>query len=524
MFRHTLVNHFLECSARKYPDKAALVYRDKRLTYAEIDAMANRLAAEFAGCGVERGDRIAVFMDNSIEAIISVFAALKAGAAFIMINHTTKAEKLEFIMNNSRAKVLLCQSIGLAAVRDINCPSLAKIIICGLNEKNRNSYIRDSAEDRSFVIYEEIINSVAPSRAASRCIDADLASIIYTSGSTGSPKGVMLSHLNMVSAADSITTYLENTRDDIIINVLPMSFDYGLYQILMGFKVGGTVVLEKSFAYPYQVVETMIKEKVTGFPGVPTVFALLLRLKDIDKHDFSSIRYITNTAAALPTSHITKLCELFPHAKLYSMYGLTECKRVSYLPPEELTRRPTSVGKGMPNEEVYIINETGGIAGPGEVGELIVRGSNVMMGYWEMPDETEKCLRPGRYPGEMVLHTGDLFRMDEEGYLYFVARKDDIIKCKGEKVSPKEIENVIYSIDGIIEAAVIGVPDEISGQAIKAFIVPENESRLTEKDILLHCSRHLENHMIPKYVVIRNSLPKTATGKISKSLLTESIK
>lgn len=521
MFRHTLVNHFLEYSVRKYADKVALVYRDKRLTYAEIDAMANRLAAELLGCGVERGDRVAVFMDNSIEAIISIFAALKAGAAFMMINHTTKAEKLEYIMNNSRAKILLCQGIRLDVVRYINCPYLKKIIISGLDDNNRASCFMNHAQDLPCLAYEEIMDSDTCDKVISKCIDRDLASIIYTSGSTGSPKGVMLSHLNMVSAAHSITAYLENTRDDVIINVLPMSFDYGLYQILMGFKIGGTVVLEKSFTYPYQVVETMIKEKVTGFPGVPTVFALLLKLKDVYKYDFSSIRYITNTAAALPTSHIKRLCELFPRAKLYSMYGLTECKRVSYLPPEELERRPTSVGKGMPNEEVYIMNDSGEIVGPGEVGELVIRGSNVMMGYWEMPDETKKCLRPGKYPGEMVLHTGDLFRMDEEGYLYFVARKDDIIKCKGEKVSPKEIENVLYSLDGVLEAAVIGVPDEILGQAIKAYIALEKGSSLTEKEILKYCSQHLESFMVPNYIERRESLPKTVTGKISKKFLNE---
>jgi acyl-CoA synthetase (AMP-forming)/AMP-acid ligase II len=302
-------------------------------------------------------------------------------------------------------------------------------------------------------------------------------------------------------------------------NVLPLSFDYGLYQILMAFSIGATVILEKSFTYPYQIIELIIKEKVTGLPGVPTIFALLLHLKDIDKFDFSSLRYITNTAAALPVSHIHRLRELFPHAHLYSMYGLTECKRVSYLPPEELDRRPNSIGRGMPNEEVFIVNDMGDRVRPGEIGELVVRGSNVMMGYWDTPEETAKCLRPGKYPGERVLYSGDLFKMDDEGYLYFIARKDDIIKCKGEKVSPKEIENVLYSLHGILEAAVVGVSDEILGQAIKAFVALDKGSSLTEKEILRYCSQHLENHMIPKYIVIQNSLPKTDTGKISKKIL-----
>lgn len=520
MFRHTLVNHFLEYSTERYPDKVALVHKNLRLTYSQIDRMANSLANALLNLGIEKGDRVAIFMDNSIEAVISIFGALKASAAFMVINHTTKTEKLQYIMNNSRAKILLTQASRFDILQGINCPYLNTVIIANAEyDNNHTSYIMHKPSHISCISYNEIINTNRDRRVTSKCIDLDLASIIYTSGSTGIPKGVMLSHLNMVSAAHSITTYLENTEKDIIINVLPMSFDYGLYQILMGFMIGGTVILEKSFTYPYQVINTMVEERVTGFPGVPTIFALLLRIKEIEKFDLSSLRYLTNTAATLPVSHIKRLRELFPHAKLYSMYGLTECKRVSYLPPEEIDRRPDSVGKGMPNEEVYIVNEAGERVSPGEIGELVVRGSNVMLGYWEMPEETEKCIRPGRYPGERVLYTGDLFRMDEEGYLYFVARKDDIIKCKGEKVSPKEIENVLYKLDGILEAAVIGVPDEIYGQAIKAYVSLDSGARLTEKDIFKHCSENLENFMIPKYVEILSSLPKTMTGKISKKEL-----
>lgn len=520
MFRHTLVNHFLEYSSERFPDKVALIFKNTRLTYAQLDRMANSLANALLNIGIEKGDRVAIFMDNSIEAVVSIFGILKAGAAFMVINHTTKTEKLQYIMNNSRAKILLTQASRFDVLKGINCPYLNTVIIADADyDNNHTSYIMHKSSDISCISYNEIINTNRDECVISKCIDLDLASIIYTSGSTGIPKGVMLSHLNIVSAAHSITTYLENTEKDIIINVLPLSFDYGLYQILMGFKIGGTVILEKSFTYPYQVINTMVEERVTGFPGVPTIFALLLRIKEIEKLDLSSLRYLTNTAAALPVSHIKRLRELFPQAKLYSMYGLTECKRVSYLPPEELDRRPDSVGKGMPNEEVYIVNEAGEKVGPGEIGELVVRGSNVMLGYWEMPEETEKCIRPGRYSGERVLYTGDLFRMDEEGYLYFVARKDDIIKCKGEKVSPKEIENVLYKLEGVLEAAVIGVPDEIYGQAIKAYVSLDSSVRLTEKEIFKHCSENLENFMIPKYIEILSSLPKTMTGKISKKEL-----
>ena len=287
----------------------------------------------------------------------------------------------------------------------------------------------------------------------------------------------------------------------------------------MAFKLGGTVVLEKSFAYPYVVIDKMIKEKVTGLPGVPTIFSILLQLKDLKKYNFNYLRYITNTGAALPVTHIKALREIFPHAKIYSMYGLTECKRVSYLPPEEIDKRPTSVGKGMPNEEVYIVNEKGDRVGPGVVGELVVRGSNVMRGYWKAPEDTDEILKPGVYTGEKVLYTGDLFKMDEEGYLYFVARKDDLIKTRGERVSPKEIENLLHEIDGVAEAAVIGVPDEILGKAIKAFIVTNNGRKLTEKEVIKHCSHNLEYFMVPKYIEFVDSFKKTSSGKIDKKVL-----
>ena len=320
----------------------------------------------------------------------------------------------------------------------------------------------------------------------------------------------------MISAATSITTYLENVPEDIIIDVLPLSFDYGLYQVLMAFKFGGTVVLEQSFAFPYEIIKQMVKERVTGFPGVPTMFAILLQMEDLKEYDLSSLRYITNTAAPLPVEHLQSLRQIFPQAKLYSMYGLTECKRVSYLPPEELDRRPGSVGRGMPNEEVWIIDKNGNRVGPGVVGELVVRGSNVMSGYWGLPEETALVLKPGKYPGEVILHTGDLFRTDEEGYLYFVGRKDDMIKSKGERISPKEIEQCLCALEGVAEATIIGVPDKILGQAIKAFISCRDGYSLKKQDILKHCKENLEDFMLPKFVQFVESLPKNSNGKIEK--------
>jgi acyl-CoA ligase (AMP-forming) (exosortase A-associated) len=509
-----LLNHFLEKSAEKFPDKIALVCQGERLTYQQINSSANRLAKGLKDFGVERGDRVAIFLENSVESVLSIFGILKADAVFVVINPTTKKDKLAYILNNCRVKALITSPDKTDLLKEVlqKTDSVKSVILTGKQE----SEVKMFFPDKRVSYFDKVLNSCPDNLPQNKNIDLDLASIIYTSGTTGNPKGVMLSHLNMVSASNSITQYLENTSDDIILNVLPLSFDYGLYQILMGFKIGGRVILEKSFLYPYVIVDLMLKEKVTGFPGVPTIFAILLQLEDLKKQNFDSLRYLSNTAAALPVAFIKKIRETFPKAKLYSMYGLTECKRVSYLPPEELDRRPNSIGKGMPNEEVCIVNEDGQRIATGEIGELVVRGSNVMLGYWELPEETAKVLKPGPLPWERVLYTGDLFRIDEEGFLYFVGRKDDIIKCRGEKVSPKEIENVLYNLEGILEAAVVGVPDEILGQAIKAFVVLKEGIILSENDILRYCQKNLEDFMVPKYLELVETLPKTESGKIRK--------
>lgn len=509
------VEEFLEESARRCGGKTALVVGDRRLTYAELEQQCNRLARILVAEGVDRWDRVVIYMENSVEAVVSIFATLKAGAVFVMVNPTTKAEKLSYILNNCGAAALITHAEKFNAAQEcLGAPSLKAVFLDGLVPA------RTCPGGKRLLSLGEILNQsgTLSSPSPKRCIDMDLAALIYTSGSTGRPKGVMVTHLNMVSVSNSIITYLENTPDDIILNVLSLSFGYGLYQVLMAFKFGGTVILERSFTYPADTLDRIVREKVTGVPIIPTISAMLLQM-DLTKWDFSSLRYITNAGAALPTDHISKLRKLLPHVKIYSMYGLTECKRVSYLPPDQIDIRPTSVGRGMPNEEVYIVNEEGNQVGPGMVGELVIRGSNVMKGYWGMPEETDKVLRPGLFPWEKVLYSGDLFRADEEGYLYFVGRKDDIIKTRGEKVSPTEVEEVLYSLRGVAEAAVIGVPDEILGSVIKAVIVPQRGVQLTEQEVLRHCANHLEDFMVPKFVEFWEQMPKTSTGKVAKQEL-----
>jgi acyl-CoA synthetase (AMP-forming)/AMP-acid ligase II len=382
----------------------------------------------------------------------------------VPVNPLTKRDKLAYVLNDMRASALVTHA-GLRATWQ---GALAS------NDSVHTGLVVDAragdlcARCLPYPAPHECIDGAG---AEPGVIDQDLAAIIYTSGSTGDPKGVMLSHLNMVSAARSITTYLGLRESDVVACALPLAFDYGLYQVLMTFKVGATLLLERSFAFPVKVLERMAGEGATVFPGVPTMFSLLMNMSGLDGFDLSALRMVTNTAAALSEEHIRRLRTLFPQAELFSMYGLTECKRVTYLPPEQLDLRPTSVGRGMPNEEVWLVDESGSRLPNGNTGELVIRGTNVMRGYWQKPFETAQRLRPGILPGEVLLYSGDLFRTDEEGWLYFVARKDDIIKSRGEKVSPREVENAIHCLEGVMDAAVVGVPDVLLGEAVKAFVV-----------------------------------------------------
>jgi long-chain acyl-CoA synthetase len=515
-----LVQHFLEQSAGKSPDKVALVFGENRLTYAAIDRQSGQMAFYLKSLGVNRQDRVAIFLDNSVESVVALFGVLKADAIFLMLSPTLKAQKLSYILNDCGVDTIITHVSKAGVVIQASSQSKTLRHIIWVKEKEKDLPLNDRIGHHSFA--EAMAANYEPSTVLPCCnIDIDLASVIYTSGSTGNPKGVMLTHLNMVSAATSITTYLENREDDIIMSTLPLSFDYGLYQVLMAFKFSGTVVLERSFTYPYQIINKMVQERATGFPGVPTIFAILFGLRNLDKIDFSNLRYITNTAAALPPTHIEKLRKIFPHVKIFSMYGLTECKRVSYLPPDEIDRHPTSVGKGMPNEEVLVLDEAGNRVQPGVVGELVVRGSNVMPGYWGLPEETARVLKPGKYPGERMLYSGDLFKTDEEGYLYFIGRKDDMIKSKGERISPKEIEQCLCAIESVAEAAVIGVSDEILGQAIVAYIRCHDGKEVSEKQVLKHCHAHLEDFAVPKFVRFISSFPKTSSDKIDKLTLKE---
>jgi amino acid adenylation domain-containing protein len=499
----TLLHDYLFDSAARFPDKLALVCGDHRVTYGELATRATALAATLVAHGVERGDRVVVFGDNTVETVVAFWGVLAANAVVSIVNPLTKTDKLAYLLNDCRARVLITDS------------HLARVYTPALAQAPHTKTVIVSGDHGEHIAWKDAIAQGAlPHR---RCIDVDLASIIYTSGSTGEPKGVMLTHRNMLTACASISEYLRIADDEVILGVLPLAFDYGLYQMIMAFASGARLVLERSFAFPPQVLKRVVEEKVTGFPGVPTIFAVLAGMSTLSQYDFSAIRYVTNTAAALPVKHITMLRGLFPQARIYSMYGLTECKRCTYLPPEDIDRKPESVGIAIPNTELWLVDEHDNRLGPNQVGQLVIRGATVMKGYWEKPESTAKKLRPGPIPGEQVLYTGDLCRLDEEGYLYFVGRMDDIIKSRGEKVAPKEVEAAIVNIPGVREAAVIGIPDELLGQAVKAFVVLDPGATLDAKTIQKGCQATLENFMVPKVIEIVDELPRTTTGKIKKS-------
>ncbi len=508
-----LLHDWLTRTASGDGEREALVCGARRWSYADIDGGSDGLSGALCAAGLRRGDRVAVYMDNGAEAVIAIYAVLKAGGVVVPVNPLTKSGKLAFIMRDAEVFALITDGhlhgTYEAALAEYRPPFT---IVRGARSEDAAGGHAD---------FWQV--SLSGHKPRVQVIDQDLAALIYTSGSTGEPKGVMLSHLNMVSAATSVSEYLGLCAEDRIFCCLPLAFDYGLYQVLMAFRVGACVVLERSFAFPAAALSMMARERVTVFPGVPTMFSILLGMEGlVMDQDLRSLRMITNTAAALPPHHVQRLRAILPGAILYSMYGLTECKRVSYLPPEDVDRKPGSVGRGMPNQEVYLVGPDGDRLLPGSVGELVVRGSHVMRGYWRRPEETGKCLRPGPIPGEYVLHSGDIFHMDEEGYLYFIGRSDDIIKTRGEKVSPKEIENCLYAIDAVREAAVVGVDDEVLGQALHAFVVLGRDAETTERDIIRHCHARLESYMVPQHVHIVESLPKTDTGKIKRTGLSVS--
>ncbi len=509
-----LLHDSLLAAAEHDPSKTALVVGEERLAYADLLERSRRLARALQERGLERGDRVAIHMSNTAACVTSIFGTLLAGGVFVVVNPETKQDKLAYIVDDAEAAFLLTEG-ALARVFEPVIGDLAslKAVLC-------DAPTEAAGEVESFA---DAVAAADPSPAPPGTIPLDLAALIYTSGSTGQPKGVMMTHQSMVFAAGSISEYLRLGADDRILGLLPLAFDYGLYQLLMSVRIGATLVLERTFAFPAKIVQRVEEESITVFPGVPTVYATFLSMLGRAPLCLPTVTRVTNTAAALLPSMHEGLRRIFPNSLIFAMYGLTECKRVCYLEPELLEERPASVGKAIPGTETILLSPDGDEVAAGETGILHVRGPHVMAGYWRQPELTAQMLREGPAPGERMLCTHDWFTKDEEGFLYFVGRSDDIIKTRGEKVSPLEVENILVGIDGIKEAAVVGVDDEILGQAIRAFVSLDEEASLSEQEIIAACRLRLENFMVPREVVVLDELPRTDTGKVRKKSLLEPV-
>jgi long-chain acyl-CoA synthetase len=510
-----LLGDALLASAIKNPQKIAIIVKGKEFSYASLKECAIKFAFHLTSVGIKRGDRVAIYMNNSWECIVSIYGVTLAGGVFLVINPQIKADKLNYILNDSGAKILISECLLTNDISRalINTQQIQEVILSGKMDP-ANNY-----PNSILIPFDDIIKNEVDNINLPEIIPNDLAALIYTSGSTGFPKGVMMTHQSMAFTSWSLIEYLRLSRDDRILLLLPLAFDYGLYQLLMSITIGGTLIVEQSFIFPALIYKLMDELKPTIFPGVPTIYAMLIATHKNTGLPFDSITKITNTAAALPAEFIPNLQKVFPNALIFKMYGLTECKRVCYLEPELIDLKPTSVGKAIPGTEVFLLSPDGNPVPPGEPGILHIRGPHVMAGYWNNEELSKQMLKPGKIPGDKILCSHDYFKIDEEGFLYFLGRTDDIIKTRGEKVSPIEIENVIYKINGVKEVAVIGIPDKVMGESIGAYITMHVNKLLNEKEVQKECKLHLETFMIPKRVIFLDEMPKSSNGKIDKNQL-----
>ena len=502
------IESHLRESCRRDAGKTAIVDGARRISYAELSSASDGLAAWFAENGIGKGDRVVVFAGNGWQTAVAFYAVWKAGAVACPVNPSTRARRLAFIIADCSPAAIIADARCAATVADTlaTTPKVHLATVLTLPH---------SALPQA-VDFAQCLES-GPFFANPALCDDDLATIIYTSGSTGDPKGVMMGHDNIDAATASIVSYLGSVEGDVILNVLPLSFGYGLTQLLTSVRVGATLVLEKSFAFPTALMERMREERITGFPMVPSMIASLLRMEELDTAWFTSLRYITSAAAPLPVAHIRRLRALLPDVQLYSMYGQTECVRATWLPPVDIDMRPASAGIAIPGTAIQIVDEAGFEVTRGVVGELVVSGPNIMRGYWNNADATAEALRPDPLTGSLRLLTSDLFFAESNGYVTFVSRRDDIIKTGGFKVAPREVESALYDLEGVVEALVVGMPDPVLGETLKAMIVKSADT-LTAEDVLRHCAGILNDFMLPRQVEFCQALPKTGSGKLSRRL------
>jgi acyl-CoA ligase (AMP-forming) (exosortase A-associated) len=509
-----LIHHMLLSNAARYPDKEALVDVSQRLSYTEVAQQCSALASGLCDLGVKRGDRVAIWLESSALQAVAILGASQSGGVFVPINTLLFPEQAAHIMRD-------CGTVGLITTKEKIAASAAVLdTLPSLQFAVSVDGISDCDLKLPVHLLPNILASEYQCNPRDDRIEKDLAAILYTSGSTGKPKGVMLSHGQVMAGSSIVSDYLGITSSERIIGVLPLSFDAGLNQLMTAIQQGGTYV-PMTFVFAREIVKTLERERITGMAGVPTLWSLMAQPNStLEKTALPALRYITNTGGRMPQTVLTALRKALPNKQIFLMYGLTEAFRSTYLPPSELDRRPDSMGKAIPNTEILVVNEKGEPCAPGEIGELVHRGPTVSMGYWGQPDLTAKVLRPHPFDppqlgdSEKVCYSGDLVRMDEEGFLYFVGRRDNMIKSSGFRISPTEVEEVLYQSGKLREAAVIGIPDSALGQVIKAYVTPRDGESVNTESLLSFCAEKVPRYMLPKFMQVVNSLPKTSSGKV----------
>ncbi|WP_322402226.1 acyl-CoA ligase (AMP-forming), exosortase A system-associated [Massilia luteola] len=511
-----LIHDSLFDSAARTPAAEALAYGDKRCSYAQLAAQVRAVAALLLDAKLEPGARVAVYMEKRIENVAAMFGAAAAGCVFVPVNPLLKPEQVAYILADCNVRLLATTAERLAQLAPVleRCPDVRAVLLADGDVSPASA----TPPVLAWPARVDVDVDVAPHRR----IDTDVAAILYTSGSTGQPKGVVLSHRNMVAGAQSVASYLDLRADDRLLAVLPLSFDYGLSQLTTAFMRGASVVL-MNYLFPKDIVAMVARERITGLAAVPPLWTALARLA---WPAGCTLRFITNSGGAMPVPTVQALREVLPDTRIFLMYGLTEAFRSTYLPPAEVARRPDSIGRAIPNAEILVVRPDGTPCDADEPGELVHRGALVALGYWNDPARTAQRFRPapGRDPGlptpELAVWSGDTVRRDADGYLYFIGRSDDMIKVSGYRISPTEIESVLHATGLVAEVAAFGIDHPQLGQAIAVIAVPVEDGVIDGAALLAECKRRLPAYMVPAHIDLRaGPLPRNPNGKIDRNLL-----
>ncbi len=513
-----LLHELPSAAADRSSQAVALHDGDTATCYGDLAADIRRFAFGLAALGVARGERVAVFLEKRNETVIASFGAPAQGAVFVPINPLLKADQVAYILRDCGVRVLVTSGARLPSLTAalVGCPELKHLIIVGPAVPDR--------PPGAVAVHSWGAVLDAPPHSLHRVIDTDVVSILYTSGSTGQPKGVVLSHRNMVAGAKSVASYLENRSDDVLLAALPLSFDAGFSQLTTAFHVGASVVL-LNYLLPKDVVKAVAVHGVTGLTAVPPLWIQLTQVTWPDGAG-DRLRYFANTGGRMPLETLTRLRAALPKAKPYLMYGLTEAFRATYLPPEEVDRRPDSIGKAIPNSEILVLRPDGSPCAPDEPGELVQRGALVAQGYWNDADKTAERFRalPGRDPAlvlpEIAVFSGDTVRRDTDGFLYFIGRHDEMIKSSGYRISPNEVEEVMYATQLVGECAAFGVPHPSLGQAIMVVFTANDAPSFDLAKLQALCRERMPAYMVPANFDMRDGpLPRNANGKIDRKAL-----